>query len=110
MTDLKLVNDNTIKDIPDCPTITYELVADLGEDGTKTLYECGSLTETYVVIDEIRMGELDRPHLDLTEDELENIETISINVILTATKLDIIEYGQEQSAMAELKTYKVVKE
>ena len=110
MANLKLVNDNTVKDIPDCPTITYELVADLGEDGTKTLYECGSLAETYVVIDEIRVGELDRPHLDLTADELENIETISINVILTATELDIVKYEQEQSAMAELKSYKVVKE
>lgn len=110
MADLFLLNDNTTKDIPQRPVITYELVADMGEDGTKTIYECESLTETYVAIDEIRVGEFDRPHLDLTADELENIETLSINVVLTATALDIVKYENEQSAMAELKSYKVVRE
>lgn len=109
MTNLVLTNDNTGKDIPQRPIVTYELVADLGEDGTKTIYECESLAETYVVIDEIRVGELDRPNLDLDEGELENIETISINVVLTAQDLDIIDYGNEKSAMAELKSYKVTK-
>lgn len=104
---IELTNDNTQKIIPECPVITYELVADMGEDGTKTLYECGCLAEIYVVIDEIKMRKLDRPHLDLVADELENIETISINVVLTATKLDIIKHEQEQSAMAELMSYKV---
>ena len=110
MTNLKLVNDNTVKDIPQCPIVTYELVADLGEDGTKTIYESGSLAEVYVVIDEIRIGELDRPNLDLDEDELKNIETIGINVVLTAQDLEIIDFGTEKSAMAELKVYRVVEE
>lgn len=110
MVNLKLVNDNTVREIPQQPVITYELVADLGEDGTKTIYECESLAETYVVIDEIRIGELDRPHLDLDEDELQNIQTISINVVLTASELDIIKYDGETSATAELKSYKVVNE
>lgn len=109
MTKLVLTNDNTVKDIPQRPIVTYELIADLGEDGTKTIYKCGSLVETYVVIDEINVGEFDRPHLDLTEDELQNIETISINVVLTAQDLDIIDYGNEKSAMAELKSFKVTK-
>ena len=45
MLNLKLVNDNTGKDIPSCTTITYELVADFVEDGTKTLYDFGSRPE-----------------------------------------------------------------
>ena len=45
MVNLKLVKDNTGKDIPEQPIITYELVADLGEDGTRTVYETSSLTE-----------------------------------------------------------------
>lgn len=110
MVDFKLINDNMVKDIPQCPIVTYELVADLGKYGVKTVYEISSLAEIYVVINEIRMGELNRPNLCLTADELENIETISINVILTATELDIIKYSQEQSARAELKSYKVIKE
>lgn len=103
---LKLVNDNTVKDIPQKPVITYELVADLGKDGTKTLYECESLKEIYAIIDEIGMGKLNRPYLDLTTDELENIETMSVNVILTATELNIVKDKNEISAMAELQLYK----
>lgn len=110
MPKLKIVNDNTEKIIPEQPIITYELVADLGEDGTKTVYECGSLLEVNALIDRIKEGDLDIPNIDLYEDELENLESLSVNIVLTAKELEIIQYDGEQSAMAELKTYKVEKD
>ena len=110
MAELKLVNDNTSKDIPEQPIITYELVADMGEDGTKTIYECGSLTEIYVAIDEIRVGKLDRPHLELTADELERTRRLSILIQLSATYLAITNYGDEMRAEAVLQDYKVVRD
>ena len=110
MVNLKLTNDNTVKDIPNCPVITYELVADLGEEGTRTVYETSSLAEIYVVMDEIRIGELNRPNLELTTNELESIVTLSILIQLTASYLAITNYGDEMRAEAVLKQYKLVEE
>lgn len=110
MVNLKLVKDNTGKDIPEQPIITYELVADFGEDGTKTVYETSSLAEIYVVIDEIKMGELDRPNLELTTNELKSVITLSILIQLTASYLAITNYGDEMRAEAVLKQYKLVED
>lgn len=109
MKKLVLINDNTVKDIPQKPIVTYELVADLGEDGTKTIFESEDRLEISMILRGIEDGELPNLNIDLDEDELENIETISVNVVLTAQDLDIITYGDEKSAMAELVSYKVTR-
>lgn len=109
---IELVKDNTVKDIPEQPIVTYEIVGDMGEDGTKTLYEIGDLKEAEKVVEAIRNNTFsDIPNLDLDEDELSELKGISLNVVLTGMNLDIISYGHgEQSAMAELKVYKVIGE
>ena len=111
MKELLLVTekDNREKEIPEQPTVTYELVADMGEDGTKTVFESESLQEVYSVINSIRQGNLDIPNADLYEDELEGLLGLSINITLTAQDLSIITYGSEQSATAELVAYRIEK-
>lgn len=107
---LELVKDNTKGIPPINPMITYELVANFGENGTKTVYECGSLAEIYVVIDEIKMGKLDRPHLELTTNELKSVITLSILTELTADYIAVRNYGDEMQAEAVLQRYKLVED
>ena len=102
------IKDRRELDIPEQPIITYQLVGDFGEDGTKTLLDCGSLTEIYVAIDEIRVGELDRPLLDLTKE----LKGVSIEVTLTSSSdnFRIYNNGSESEAYAELVAFKVVED
>lgn len=100
--------DHTEEQPPINPSITYEVVADFGEDGTKTIYSSNRYHACLVAIDEINIGELD--NIDITEQELEDLKGLSISVVLTGVNLDIITYGSEMSASAEINAYKVEKE
>ena len=104
---LETIVNNTEKCIPECPTITYEVVGDMGEDGTKTIYECGSYPEAQGIISAIRDNNLDIPNMDLYEDELENLKGVSINIILNTTEFDIVTYGDEKRISSLLTSYKV---
>ena len=108
----EIIKDRRELDIPEQPIITYQLVGDFGEDRTKTLLDCESLTEIYVAIDEIRVGELDRPLLDLTKEELPNLKGVSIEVTLTSSSDNFRIYtnGGESEAYAELVAFKVVED
>ena len=103
MLKLKLENEHK-------PVLTYEIVVDFGEDGTRTVYDSDSLAKTTEVFNLIVSGDLDIFNLDLNENELEDIKAISINIALTAKELDLIYYGNVKSAMAEIQSFKVVKE
>ena len=107
MSEFKLINDNTEKHAPENPTVTYEIIVDMGEDGTKTVYTHDNYSKVYKTMEEIKEGNLDNPELDLDEDELENVTGVSICIVLTAKNLDIIKYDGETSASAELVTYEV---
>lgn len=109
MANFILIKDNTKKDIPECPTITYEIVIDMGELGTKTVWESESLAECYVILDELKIGEI-RKHLSITKEELDLAVGFSILIQLSAVELAVTNYGCEMRAEAELKAYKVVKE
>lgn len=107
---LELITDNTQEHAPLNPMVTYELVADMGKDGTKTVFESGSYTEVLAVFEQIEKGNLDIPNIDLYEDEMETLEGLYINLCLTAKELEIITLGTEQTAVAEVQAYKVQKE
>ena len=107
MAEFKLINDNMKKHAPENPTVTYEIIVDMGEDGTKTVFSSDSYTKVYNAMNEITKGNLSVPELDLYEDELENVTGVSINIVLTAKNLDIIRFDGETSASAELVTYEV---
>ena len=92
------------------PILTYELVADLGDSGTKTIYTSDRLSIIQSVVEFIKVGDLGVHKLDLDEDELELVETLGINVVLTSKEIELVAYGGEQSAMALVKSFKVVKE
>lgn len=110
---LNLVKDNTTKDIPTCPTITYSIVADLDKSGTKTVFECGVLEECYKVLNQLKTGEItDIPNqvIGITKEELEAVTGFSILIQLSAEYLNITDYGCEMIAEAELQAYKVEKD
>ena len=105
---LETIVDNTEKCIPECPTVTYEIVGDFGELGTKTIYECGAYAETQAIINAIRDNNLDIPHMDLYENELGDLKEIGVNIVLNATKINLTTYnGCEQYASALLESYRV---
>lgn len=104
---LEPIVNNLNKDIPECPTITYEIVGDFGKNGTKTIYECGNYEEVVGILNRIKNEDLDIPHLDLYEDELKNLETIGINIVLNTTQFDIVTYGSEKRISSLLTSYKV---
>ena len=87
------------------PSITYELIADMGEDGTKTIFSHNMLAPCFRVLNEIKEGNF--ASADIDEDELKTLTGISICIVLTAEDLDIITYNTEKSATAELYAYKV---
>ena len=111
MANFLLTKDNTKKDIPECPTVTYEIIIDMGELGTKTVFESESLAECYVVLDELKIGEIrSNQVIGITKEELNLATGFSILIQLSATHLDITNFGCEMRAEAELRAYKVVKE
>ena len=92
------------------PILTYELVEDLGDNGTKTIYTSDRLSIIQSVVEFIKVGDLGVHSLDLDDDELELIETLGINVVLTSKEIELVAYDGEKSAMALVKSFKVVKE
>ena len=104
---LKVTRDNTTEHAPVNPIVTYELIVDMGEDGTKTVLSTDNYAETLVAIDEINAGDYHR--VDITEEELAEVVGVSVNVVLTATELSIVKFDGEESAMAELQVYEVEK-
>ena len=90
------------------PILTYEIVVDLGDNRTKTVYTASTLTGAYRLITFIQAGDLDIPNLDLNKDELELIKTIGINVVLTSKNLTFTCYESKQSAMALVKSFRVI--
>ena len=107
MAEFKLINDNTEKHAPENPMVTYEIIVDMGEDGTKTVFSSDNYSKVYNAMNEITKGNLSVPELDLYEDELENVVGMSVVIVLTAKNLDIIKFDGETSATAELVTYEV---
>ena len=107
MTEFKLINNNTEKHAPENPMVTYEIIADMGKDGTKTIFSSDNYSKVYNAMNEITKGNLSVPELDLYEDELENVVGMSVVVVLTAKNLDIIRFDGETSASAEIMTYEV---
>lgn len=103
----ELIKDNTMEHAPVNPIITYEIIADMGENGTKTIFSSDMLASCFRVLNEIENGNFESA--DLYEDELETITGLSVSVVLTAQDLDIITYGTEKSATAELMSYKTIK-
>jgi len=103
----ELTKDNNMEHSPINPTITYEIIVDMGENGTKTIFSSDMLASCFRVLNEIENGNFESA--DLYEEELETIKGLSINVVLTAQDLDIITYDTGKSATAELISYKTIK-
>ena len=105
----EIIKDRRELDIPEQPIITYQLVGDFGEDGTKTLSESSVLDEIYKIVEELNKGNLDHPLLELTTEELQDLKGISIEVVLTSetSNFSIISYDYETSAHAELVAWNI---
>lgn len=113
---LKLVKDNTEKREPENPKIFYDVVVDMGVNGTKTILADDSLAKCYVTLDELKIGEISND-VDITRDELENVTGISINLNISTAQLDVFAHdmnifsaNSEVIASTELQAYKVEKE
>ena len=104
---IELTNDNTMKHAPENPVIAYELVADMGEDGTKTIYDSNDLSVVLYVVEQLK-NPLNKDMLvDFTEDEQKKCVGLSIYITLTASKLEIVKYDGEMTAEYELMSYKI---
>lgn len=69
---IELINDNTMKHTPENPVIAYELVADMGEDGTKIIYSSDELSMVLYVVRQL--NSLNEDLLaDFSEDERKNV-------------------------------------
>lgn len=104
---IKLTNDNTKKIIPECPVFTYELVADMGEDGTKTIYDSNDLSMVLYIVEQLKKPRNEDILTDFSKDERQKCVGLSIYMTLTASKLEIVKYDGEMTAECELMSYKV---
>ena len=102
-----LVKDNTQESAPTNPLITYEIIADMGESGTKTVFESESYPECYTILEELKIGSIRKNStVDITTQELEATQGLSINLVLIALDLDIFKTPSEVAAVAELQVFK----
>lgn len=104
---IELTNDNTQKIIPECPVIAYELVADMGEDGTKTIYDSNDLSTVLYIVEQLKNPLNEDILADFSEDERKKCVGLSIYITLTASKLEIVKYDGEMTAECELMSYEV---
>lgn len=104
---IELTNDNTMKHAPENPVVAYELVADMGEDGTKTIYSSNDFSMVLYVVRQLEDSLNEDLLADFSEDEQKKCVGLSIYITLTASKLEIIKYDGEMTAEYELMSYKV---
>ena len=95
---MKLTNDRRIN----TPEVIYEIVVDVGEDGTQNIFSLSSELVASEVLDRFVVG--DYRGLDIDEESAKYVVGISLNQCIEAPadNVSVVTFGNTQQVFVEL--------